>query len=250
MREGAQTVPCPPAGWGRFYEGNWSKGGSETPRWPRQPPSPRGNWHNARVLRIVSEVTILPTTGQHQGSTTVKREDAPDYQYSTGTLKMAGQNEDIVFEQMIEPLARAIHAEYLAHVAPGSDSRLPPMAVPWEALPEEFRESNRDQAREIRQKLQELRYRVLPKCVGVDRPITAFTDDQIDRLARMEHDRWVEEKQRNGWVLGPRDNEKKVHPDLIPWDELDEAGKEKDRNAVRTIPELLEGVGLGIYPVP
>ena len=164
---------------------------------------------------------------------------------------MAGQSEDTFFEQMIEPLARAIHAEYLAHVAPGSDGRLPPMAVPWEVLPEEFRESNRDQAQEIRHKLQELRYRVLPKRVGVDHPITAFTANQIDRLARMEHDRWMKEKQLNGWVMGiPRDNEKKVHPDLIPWDELDEAGKEKDRNAVRTIPELLEGVGIGIYPVP
>lgn len=177
-------------------------------------------------------------------------EEAYQIAITNGYHALANQIDETFFEQIIEPLAWAIHSEYLVHVKPDSNGHLPPMAVPWDALPEEFRESNRDQAWEIRQKLQALNYRIAPKIMGVDHAVTAFTDSQIELLARMEHDRWVEEKQRNGWIVGtPRDNEKKVHPDLIPWDYLDEIAKEKDRNAVRVIPKILEGAGLGIYLV-
>ncbi len=202
------------------------------------------------LYSLRNQVNILDKKGQSRESIEIRGRGVPDC-YSHWDLEMTNQIDETSFEQIIEPLAGAIHAEYLAHVVQSSDGRLPPMAVPWEALPEEFRESNRDQAREIRQKLQALNYRIAPKILGVDRAVTAFNDDQIELLAQMEHDRWVEEKQRNGWVAGtPRDNEKKVHPDLIPWDALDEAAKEKDRNAVRRIPKLLRDSGFAIYLMP
>lgn len=163
---------------------------------------------------------------------------------------MTNQIEEVFFDLMVEPLARAIRSEYLAHVKPDPNGHPPPVALPWNALPEKFRESNRDQAREIRQELQALNYGIVPKIMGVDRAITAMTDSQIELLAQMEHDRWMEEKQRNGWVAGTlRDNEKKVHPDLIPWDDLDEAANEKDRNTVLRISKILKDAGLVIYLV-
>jgi len=158
--------------------------------------------------------------------------------------------QDVLFERMVEPMARASHAEYLAHVTPGPDGRLPPMALSWEKLPEEFKESNRDQARDIHRKLKALNYGIMPKAMGAERVVTAFTGSQVELLAPMEHERWMLEKQRKGWVVGtPRDDAKKVHPDLIPWDSLSESAKEKDRNVVRTIPKLLCDVGFAIYPM-
>ena len=125
------------------------------------------------------------------------------------------------------------------------------MAVPWDSLPEEFRESNRNQARQIHEKLDTLKYGVLPIGMAVPETVTAFPEDQVEFLAKMEHNRWMEEKQRNGWIHGPiRDNEKKVHPDLVPWEELDDVAREKDRNAVRTIPKLLAEAGFAVYPLP
>lgn len=159
--------------------------------------------------------------------------------------------QDVLFARVIEPLAQAIHAEYLAHVTPDADGNPPPMAVPWDALTEEFRESNRDQARDIRTKLEAVNCGITPLAMGVTGAVTAFPDDQVEYLSTMEHDRWMAEKQRNGWVAGAiRDNDKKVHPDLVPWDELDEVARDKDRNAIRTIPKLLAEAGFAIYPLP
>jgi hypothetical protein len=37
-----------------------------------------------------------------------------------------------------------------------------------------------------------------------------------------------------------RDEDRMLHPDLIPWEELTEADKEKDRANIRQIPHLLK----------
>ena len=38
-----------------------------------------------------------------------------------------------------------------------------------------------------------------------------------------------------------------LHPDLIPWERLSDADKEKDRANIRQIPHLLALQGLKIY---
>ncbi len=71
----------------------------------------------------------------------------------------------------------------------------------------------------------------------------AFTDAEIEVLARMEHRRWSGERLLRGWRPGERDDERRLHPDLKPFEELDDDGREKDRDAVRAIPEVLAQVG-------
>jgi hypothetical protein len=44
------------------------------------------------------------------------------------------------------------------------------------------------------------------------------------------HDSWVKMHEDSGWVWGPEfDSAKKVHPNLLPWDELPAAVKSKAR---------------------
>lgn len=58
-----------------------------------------------------------------------------------------------------------------------------------------------------------------------------------EKLAENTHDVWAEGRIKQGWQYGEtRDDEKKLHPCLIPYSDLPESEKEYDRNtAIETI---------------
>ncbi|GAA3345510.1 hypothetical protein GCM10020358_52890 [Amorphoplanes nipponensis] len=77
-----------------------------------------------------------------------------------------------------------------------------------------------------------------------------LTAELIERLARREHDRWCRFQRANGWRYGERrDDAGRQHPDLVEWERLSEAAREKDREAVRQLPELLADAGFRIVRV-
>lgn len=77
--------------------------------------------------------------------------------------------------------------------------------------------------------------------------VNKIIKSQIDHLAETEHDAWMEQKLRSGWQYGPvRDDERKIHPALVSYHSLNEEDKEKDRNAVRSYPEIVKKAGYGI----
>lgn len=50
-------------------------------------------------------------------------------------------------------------------------------------------------------------------------------------LARNVHEVWSANRRTDGWTYGPvRDDEKKQHPCLVPYDELPEREKDYDRS--------------------
>lgn len=62
----------------------------------------------------------------------------------------------------------------------------------------------------------------LSAVVGVEGIISGNNPEQ-------SHETWVKFKKDNGWVLGPvKDEAKKEHPLLIPYDELPDSQKIKD----------------------
>jgi hypothetical protein len=90
---------------------------------------------------------------------------------------------------------------------------------------------------------------VIPEAAAA--PEFHFQDEEVDSLARMEHDRWMRERQATGWKYGEtRDNNRKLHPDLRDWSYLSEDAKEKDRNAILTLPETLYKAGFQILRLP
>lgn len=62
-----------------------------------------------------------------------------------------------------------------------------------------------------------------------------------EKMARNVHDVWAEGRIADGWTWGPvRDDAKKEHPCLVPYEELQESEKEYDRNtAVETLKLIL-----------
>lgn len=151
----------------------------------------------------------------------------------------------------VEILARAIHEDYVSRKSAGaSDAGSDGSLLPWDYLPESLRESNRDQARSIDGKLHAVGYEAvaLPTSSAL---IVEFTDEQIEVLARMEHERWVEDRVGEGWTQArERDVANKRTPYLVPWEDLSERARDLDRETVRGIPRFLAEAGFGIVPRP
>ena len=87
----------------------------------------------------------------------------------------------------------------------------------------------------------------IANCVAMDlnakEPETAFPADDLmmELLAQLEHRRWMADKHLAGYSYGEvRDEDRMLHPDLVPWEQLTEADKEKDRDNIRQIPHLLK----------
>ena len=179
-----------------------------------------------------------------------------------------------IIENNIEKLARQIHEDYLKEMrAAGKTGH--PGAVEWEELSEEFRESNRAQARNIGEKLNavglafdagetpataedkidagETPATAADKFVAGETPaatVEEFDAETILILTKNEHIRWIQEKLANGWVYAPvRDNEMKHHPFLVPYEQLPPEEQQKDINIVKNIIPLLKSVGLRVYRV-
>jgi len=146
-----------------------------------------------------------------------------------------------------EALAQSIHADYCRHQRErGETPATNPAMVPWDDLPEHLRDSNRDQAAHIGVKLRELGCGLAP-LTDWDEKLFAFTTDEVERLARLEHDRWVDERRRAGWRPGPaKDVDRKISPYLVPWEALTEPVRDQDREPVRQLPRFLAGAGFKI----
>ena len=66
-------------------------------------------------------------------------------------------------------------------------------------------------------------------------------EDIVERLAENAHEIWAQQRLKDGWRMGPtRDDDRKLHPCLVPYAELPEAEKAYDRVVVtQTIKALL-----------
>jgi hypothetical protein len=77
-------------------------------------------------------------------------------------------------------------------------------------------------------------------------PLIVFSAEEIELMARMEHDRWLRERRRGGWRAGSKDIGKRTTPYLVPWEELNEDIRERDRAFIRDLPRFLAAVGFKV----
>jgi hypothetical protein len=118
---------------------------------------------------------------------------------------------------------------------------------PWEELPDDLRQANLAQAAHIGTKLDAIDCVVVPESGTA--PDFAFSEAEIELLAEMEHRRWAQERQAQGYVYGPN-REGKQHPDLVDWQYLSENARDKDRDAIRELPGILRQAGFQILRLP
>jgi hypothetical protein len=202
----------------------------------------RGETAGVRVTVVLAD--------EDAGSGAVLSSDEGRFNHisSFGVLT-AATSDQLLLRGVNELIARAQHAQWLrAERAKGVTKEINPNVTEWENLSEEWREDNRRFADDLYAKLKETHCMLVPAPLRDPRePPFTFTSDELEQLARHEHDRWMKSKRADGWTYGPvRDNAAKIHDQLKPYDELDENNKDKDRDAIRELPEMLELAGFKI----
>lgn len=117
--------------------------------------------------------------------------------------------------------------------------------LPYENLPDDEKEQNRLNVRDIANKLSLAGYLMRP-ARSHERPLT-FPGNDLEILAELEHIRWMEAKLNAGWQYAAKtDKAQKLHKALLPWEKLPKTEKEKDRVMVRGIPRILARAGFAI----
>lgn len=147
---------------------------------------------------------------------------------------------DRIADAPLERLAQGLHADYLARSAT-KDRR---SARPWEKLEPTFRRANFDAARHGMVKLEMAGLRVVPASDAPMRTAQEATlsldEATIETLARAEHCRWMAERLLEGWRYGPEHSDDRLErPQLVPWEELPDEERSKDRRQVAALLRIL-----------
>jgi hypothetical protein len=156
--------------------------------------------------------------------------------------------------ELLENLAKATHEVFCEGLkeqgytyGPETDSeqKTHNSLKPYKELREDEKEANRSNVRDIANKLATAGYVMVP--ARSNEPPFDFPGDDLELLARMEHERWVADKVNAGWSYAAKtEKDKKLHSALVDWDELSDGEKEKDREMVRGIPRILAKAGFAI----
>jgi RyR domain/TrkA-N domain len=155
-----------------------------------------------------------------------------------------------VLDRKGDDMAISLHAHYLAdakRVGAGSSIAL----QAWDNLPENLRDANRASAEHVPILVAAAGLRIVAADVADGR--TVLSPDLFELLARVEHRRWIADRIDRGWHYGAvRDDLLKLHPSLAPYESLSEAEREKDRDTVRTLLNILieDGHALARYCEP
>jgi voltage-gated potassium channel Kch len=163
---------------------------------------------------------------------------------------------EFVHESLIEQFAELFYEQSRLGWSAESRPDRPGVDVPvesgqlsWADLSDTAQEEARSRIRNFGAGLPVVGCTVLPESGA--KSAHALTDPQIERLARAEHERWVRERTSSGWRHGPyRDDARRVHPALAPWDELAEQVRDQNRDLVRQMPQVLSLVGMQISSSP
>lgn len=72
-------------------------------------------------------------------------------------------------------------------------------------------------------------------------------DELIEAMAKNVHELWAQTRIEQGWSYGTeRNDDKKHHPCLVPYEDLPESEKEFDRNSAIGTIKLIKKLGFEI----
>ncbi len=182
---------------------------------------------------------------------------------------MAGY--DVITHPVREDVARIIHLSYLETLdgdrSVRTDAERRKLAErAWECMTPAEKAQNYTAAAHALVKLACLGYRYRPASPGESAPPLDVRD--LERLAPVEHNRWMAERLVLGWRFGPYPegydaldedgkraaravmSTRRLRGSLVPWDALSDEEKDKDRSQVNRLQSDLELAGQVIESIP
>jgi len=115
------------------------------------------------------------------------------------------------------------------------------LILDYVALPEWAKEANRANVRWIPQKLAEVNCEMARAGNG---QTPTLTSQEWDKLARKEHEIWMQRKEAQGYRYGPVAMESpKRSPYLVDWEQLPPHAQDLDRAFSKAIPQILAKAG-------
>ncbi len=192
--------------------------------------------HGARSMETIIKLTQKDNTPGLLRSSLPPKEQAVihvDFEKFLGLVE-----QDNEFKSISSPFAEQIHEFY--RIKTGENEEKVTHGESYGQLPPNIKSDNKQAALRIPDVLSFISLQVKKaegQEAGVDKDkVNALVEENIDVLAEVEHDLWMKEKILNGWQLGERNNEEKLHPCLLPYRELPENEKQKDKDAVKNYP--------------
>lgn len=168
-------------------------------------------------------------------------------------LNLCRSHEPFQQSELIENLAAAIHETYREHCRKTGAPISPEYDRPYAELSEGGKEANRSAGQRIPAVLSVAGLTLVKAAdcgalpASHDDDIQAHIRHHLELMAELEHDLWCDERIGLGWRYGePRDNARRIHPLLIPYVDLTEEQKSKDRQQVLNYVELARKAGYRI----
>ncbi len=192
------------------------------------------------ALALGAKVAII----QESGREATRLLNDPVWRYSKGLLCVPDDAQTVriflrsgsykLSENKRTSVARVFHKAYQE----SSKQR-------WKDLREEFRESNRQAADHIMEKIRAMGYEAVR--VRGKAKVKRFTEKETEIMAEMEHGRWNVERLVAGWRWGKqKDADRKISPYIVGWKDLPDDIRNYDRDMVKMIPEILAVLGYEI----
>lgn len=150
---------------------------------------------------------------------------------------------DILGEGERDRLAKRFHAAFRELASESQAAN-----VSWVALPETYRRADRHAADHLSAKLWSLglatERQFSDSFLAIDKDWQtqwAAEGSRTEGLERIEHERWIADRVMEGWRYSPvRDDDLRLHNDLVPFDAVSLKDQEKDRKQIALISTIIK----------
>lgn len=198
---------------------------------------------NSIVVRLDGLARFLDEQGPVQG---VRLLDSGAEVLRPFGVANAACDPQLIGEDLVGRLAQVLHDRYRqGRRERGEWSLDDPSLDPWDRLSPRLRMANRAQAEDIGRKLAQVNCAISPR-FGRDAD-AVLSEEDLEYLAQLEHERWRAEHEKAGWRYGPqRSEDHKLHPGLRPWAALPEHFRRRTHDAVSELTDILADAGFTI----